>query len=229
MTRNPLLLPICCLAFASVSSAASVSLNISSGYLFGAGGTAVEHRLSAGAVCFLVADLDGNGFDPVAGNTSWVGGADVLVEVSDSEYAGGTFDFDLTSGTVPEDGFLSRTLNIDLAQFGARIDPVPIALRWFPTLSAATTDLLVDSPNFGIPYGEFSRTIPAYVGTSAWVIDLSGGAILDLDPLATPDFGGVDSLESAVASLTVVPEPSSILVALSGFALLLWRRRESVA
>ncbi len=225
MSRKYLLFPICFLACSSISSAASVSLNLTSGYLFGALGTAEEHRLPAGTLFVLVADLDGNGFDPIVTNGSWVGGADALIEVSDSEYSSGTFGFDLTASEFPENGFLSRTLSIDLDQFGSRVAPVPIALRWFPTLTAATTDLLTTAPELGTSYGELSRATPVYPSMDAWIIDLSGGAILDLDPLATPDFGGIDSPESAMASFSVIPEPSSILVALSGLALLTLRRK----
>lgn len=225
MSRKYLLLPICCLACASVSSAASVSLNLTSGYLYGALGTAEEHRLQSGALFVLVADMDGNGFDPIVTNGSWVGGADILIEVSDIEYSGGTFGFDLTADAAPENGFLSRTLSIDLTQFGTRTEPVPIAIRWFPTLLAATTDLLTTSPDIGTPYGELSRAIPIYPGMDAWFIDLSGGAILDLDPLATTDFGGLDSPESAMASFSVIPEPSTFVVTLTGLAVLMVRRR----
>lgn len=219
------LISLCSLAFLAHGSAATVSLNISSGYFFDASGTAVEDRLFVTTLCVLVADLDGNGFDPVSADGSWAGGGDMLIEVSDSEYPGTTLGFDLTAATVGDPGFLSRTLVIDLAQFGSRTMPVPIALRWFPTLNAATTDLVASSPNFGRPYGEFSRAVPIYQGTSAWIVNLAGGATIDLDPLATREFGGTDSRESGAASLTVVPEPSSLLAALFGLTLLLGRRR----
>lgn len=225
MSRKYLLIPICCLVSASAISAASVSLNLTSGYLYGSLGTAEEQRLPAGTLFVLVADLDGNGFDPIVTNGAWVGGADLLIEVSDSEYNSGTFGFDLTAGAFPENGFLSRTLSIDLGQFGSRTEPVPIALRWFPTLAAATTNFLTTSPELGTSYGELSRAIPVYPGMDAWVIDLSGGAILDLDPLATSDFGGIDSPESAMATFTVIPEPSTIVATLSGLVLLTLRRR----
>lgn len=225
--RITFLIPFCCLAFSAQGSAANVALNISSGYLFGSSGTTAEDRLSVTTLCVLVADLDGNGFDPVLAGGSWVGGGDMLIEVSDSEYSDVTLGFDLTTATVGEPGLLSRTLSIDLAQFGSRTTSVPIALRWFPTLAAATTNLLTSSPTVGTPYGELSRAVPVYSGTSAWAFSLAGGAIFDLDPLATPDFGGIDSPESGMASFTVVPvpEPSSIFAVLSGLTLLLVRRR----
>lgn len=225
MKQKSLLLFSCCLAFASEASAATVRLDITSGYLFGASGIGEGDRLPNASLCVLVADLDGDGFDPIITNGSWVGGDDLLVRVSDKdEYPVGAFGFDLTADAY-DAGVLSRSLVIDLAQFGARSNPVPVALRWFPTLAAATTDLLASSPAFGTPYGQLSRAVPRYSNTDAWVIDLTGGASFALDPLVTTDQGGSDSPLLAMASLTVVPEPSSIVAALSGMALLLLRRR----
>jgi hypothetical protein len=46
--------------------AASMVVNVSCGYLYGAGGTAPADRLDPGTLCVLVADIGGDGFDPPA-------------------------------------------------------------------------------------------------------------------------------------------------------------------
>ncbi len=205
--------------------AASISLNISSGFLYGSGGITMADRLPVSTLCVLVADVDGNGFDPVPAG-AWVGGGDVLVTVSDMEYdvsAGGTKAFDLTAGSSGTAGFFSRTLNVGLGQFGGRVEPVAVALRWFPAVLAGV-DMSVVTPAQGMAYGEFSRGVPIYPGTDAWVIPMTGGAIFDLDPLATSGFGGIDGDVSAMATLAVIPEPGVASLAAMGL-LAGWRRR----
>ena len=219
-----LVIPAVLAAGAGELRAASISLNISSGYLYGSGGITVADRLPVSTLCVLVADLDGNGFDPVPAG-AWVGGGDVLVTVSDVEHdasAGGTKAFDLTAGTGTP-GFFSRTLNVDLGQFGGRVEPVAVALRWFPTILAGV-DMSVVTPAQGVAYGEFSRAVPVYPGTNEWLVPMTGGAIFDLDPLATSGFGGIDGDVTAMAVMAVIPEPGLASLAAMGL-LAVWRRR----
>lgn len=185
-----------------VSHGATAVLNISCGYLLDEAGTAVRDRVPVDALCILVADLAGDGFD--APGNGWVADDDVLVVVSDSEFpaaSGGTRAFDLASGTT-EPGFFSRSLVVDLAQFAGRTAPVPVTLRWFPGLKAGAVDVTAGGPPTGTVYGEFSRMVPLYPesGSTAWVIPLGGGENVTLDPLATTDLGGKDAAPLGAAS-----------------------------
>jgi len=205
--------------------AASISLNISSGFLFGSAGVTVADRLPVSTLCVLVADMDGNGFDPVPAG-AFVGGGDQLITITDLEHdvsLGGTRAFDLSAAGGGTPGFFSRTINIDLAQFGVRTEAVPVALRWFPTLSAVS-DFTPMMSLQGTPYGEFSRAVPAYPNTDSWILQLNGGAIFDLDPLATSEFGGNDAEALAMATYVVVPEPGVAGLAVLG-VVAGWRRR----
>jgi hypothetical protein len=220
-----LVIPAVLAAGAGSLEAASISLNISSGFLYGSGGITVADRLPVSTLCVLVADLDGNGFDPVPAG-AWVGGGDVLVAITDLEYdasAGGTRAFDLTSGSSGTAGFFSRTLNVDLGQFGGRVEPVAVALRWFPAILAGV-DLNVVTPVQGMAYGEFSRAVPVYPNTDGWLVPMTGGAIFDLDPLATSGLGGIDGDVAAMATMAVIPEPGLASLAAMGL-LAVWRRR----
>lgn len=193
------------LAGTEVSRGATAVLNISCGYLLDDSGTAVADRVAVDALCVLVADLAGDGFD--APGNGWVGDDDVLVVVSDSEYpvslaGGGTRAFDLASG-VTEAGFFTRSLVVDLTQFAGRSAPVPVALRWFPGLKAAAVEVTAGGPPAGTAYGEFSRMVPAYPesGGTAWVIPMGGGGEnVTLDPLATAELGGTDAAVLGTAS-----------------------------
>ena len=186
---------------ASPAAASSMVVNLSCGYLYGEGGTGTSDRLHPGTLCVLVADLDGDGFDPPS--SGWVSGDDVLVRVSDGEYpqaAGGTQGFDLASGST-EPGLFSRSLRIDFAQFGGRTAPVPLTLRWFPRYRAADVNLSTTTPAEGTPFGEFRRAVPLYpeAGTVSWLLPLQAGANVSLDPFATTEFGGVDAAAAGTA------------------------------
>lgn len=192
---------------ASPAAASSMVVNLSCGYLYGEGGTGAPDRLHPGTLCVLVADLDGDGFDPPA--TGWVSGDDVLVRVSDSEYpqaAGGTLGFDLASGST-EPGLFSRSLRIDFAQFGGRTAAVPLTLRWFPRYRATDVNVSTATPAEGTPFGEFRRAIPLYpeAGTVSWLLPLQAGANVTLDPFATAEFGGIDAATGGTARWLISP------------------------
>ena len=186
---------------ASPAAASGMVVNLSCGYLYGEGGTGTADRIHPGTLCVLVADLDGDGFDPPS--SGWVSGDDVLVRVSDSEYpqaAGGTLGFDLASGST-EPGLLSRSLRIDFAQFAGRTAPVPLTLRWFPRYRASDVNVASAVPAEGTPFGEFRRAVPLYpeAGTVSWLLPLQAGANVTLDPFATAEFGGVDAVTGGTA------------------------------
>lgn len=221
-------LPLLALGFAAAvpttASAATSALNISMGYLFDSGGTADANKLSTDTLFMLVADVGGDGFDPVPAN-SWVGGTDVVVMVFDDEFKTATGGFDLASGTT-EKGLFSRTLNIDLAQFGSSPGKINFALRWFPAFKG-DAGLPVTGPGAGTSYGEFSRTTPLY-GYDSWSLNLAGGASYTFDPLATSGLGGTDNAALGMANLVTVPEPSGVVLLLAlGAVSTLTRRRKA--
>lgn len=178
---------------AGLAHADTITLNITLGNLYDSSGTSVANRVPPDALCVLVADWNGDGFDPADGD--WVSGDDRLITVFDSEFPlanGGTQGFDLASGSTVA-GILNRALGIDLAQFGGRTASLPVALRWFPTIRAASVSLPTSKPLAGTPYGEFSRITPLYSGTNGWLLVLTSSALLTLDPIFTTDLGGLDS------------------------------------
>jgi hypothetical protein len=194
--------------------AASMVVNVSCGYLYGAGGTAPADRLDPGTLCVLVADIGGDGFDPPA--RGWVADDDVVLTVFDEEYllaSGGTKGFDLASGGT-EPGLFSRSLGIDLAQFGGRTAPLPVALRWFPGYRAAGVNVATDVPAPGTVYGEFRRLVPMYpeAGTSGWTLPIRAGVNVTLDPIATAEFGGVDAPAVAAWVISPVIQPSGLVL-----------------
>ncbi|MDB6134256.1 MAG: hypothetical protein JWM59_2499 [Verrucomicrobiales bacterium] len=219
---NPVRLIIAASALAAPLSAGTVAVNLGAGWLFDAGGTGASNRLPVDTLCVLVADPAEDGFDPPV--SDWVADDDVLVVVSDSEFpasSGGTRGFDLASG-VTEPGLLSRSLIIDPAQFSGRTAPVPVALRWFPGYKAGAVDVTATGPAAGSAYGEFTRSVPVNpgAGTVGWLIPMDGGQTITLDPLAMPDFSGVDPPELGRASrLTGAPPagtgPSGLSLALA--------------
>lgn len=218
----PLLALAATAATLPTATAATSALNISMGYLFDSGGTGDANKLPADTLFMLVADVGGDGFDPVPAD-SWVGGTDVVVMVFDDEFKTATGGFDLASGTS-ENGLFSRTLNIDLAQFGSSSGKINFALRWFPSLKGEV-GLPGTGPGAGTSYGQFSRITPVY-GYDSWSLSLAGGASYTLDPLATAALGGSDAAALGMASLVTVPEPSgAVLLLLLGASATLTRRR----
>lgn len=205
MLRSPAL-SLKWIAIVSVGSACAdtITVNISCGYLYDSGGTTPTHRLSPDTLCVLVADWDGDGFDPP--DEDWVSGDDRLVTVFDDEFPlanGGTKGFDLASGNT-QAGFFERGLSIDLAQFTGRSNPLPLALRWFPGIRASNVNVTSSKPGAGSPYGEFYRLIPLYPGTVAWIAPQSAGATLTFDPFATVEFGGIDPASDGMARWRVL-------------------------
>ena len=191
----------------------TIQVNVTCGYLYDSVGTNQMNRLPPNTLCILVADLDGDGFDPPNGD--WVSGDDMLVTVFDAEFPLGTQGFDLASGNT-EDGLFSRSLGIDLAQFTGRSTPVPVALRWFPGILAANVDLANSQPTTGSPYGEFFRTTPLYpsAGGVGWSLPMSAGVILNLDPFATTEFRGEDPAVNGMALWRVLVDGMPVDISL---------------
>jgi hypothetical protein len=50
-----------------------------------------------------------------------------------------------------------------------------------------------------VPEGEFSRAVQVCPNTDGWEVPMTGGAIFDLDRLATSEFGGIEA-EASVES-----------------------------
>jgi hypothetical protein len=201
-----------------------VTLSIGLGYLHDAEGTGIEHRLAPDALCILVADINRDGFGPVS-EAGWATGGDVLVTVLGTGSQEGANQF--SPGNDLEPGFFSRNLTIDLDQFGSFSEPIPIALRWFPTLRAGDVDLDATPPNAGLPYGEFFRQTPRYAefGVEGWFLPASGGQSITLDPYATSEFMGTDDPEAGRATQRSVPEPSCALLLMAAALGITARRR----
>jgi hypothetical protein len=64
--------------------------------------------------------------------------------------------------------------------------------------------------------GEFSRGVPDYPNTDGWEVPMTGGAIFELDRLATSEFGGIDA-EASVESQVRLRRGRFIGVFLSEF------------
>ncbi len=215
----------------SHANSGSVVLNITIGDLFNAAGTSQSDLLPVNALCLLVADIDGNGFQPVT-TQGWATGDDKVVSVFDLQHPNGYEGFPLTSGSNPAPGLFSQSLQIDLSQFGAYSTPIPIELLWFADYQAATTDPKTTLPAAGASYGEFTRAIPKYTdfGTSPWVIPITSGGNYTLDPFATSDLEGSDPAALGVASFFVIPEPASgVLLGMAAVWLSTVRRRRTLA
>lgn len=215
--------------FVGSACANTIQVNITCGYLYDGFGTTVTHRLPADTLCVLVADLAGDGFDPLNGD--WVSGDDLLVTVYDAEFPlenGGTKGFDLASGTT-EVGLFSRSLGINLAQFAGRNTPIPVALRWFLGARAAGVDLTNSKPVNGSPYGEYSRITPLYSssGSVGWSLPMSAGGTLNFDSFATSDFGGQDPAVNGMSNWRILLDgramESRMVLTSRGFARLSFR------
>ena len=212
-------------ALLATPALATVNIQFEFGSLRDSGGT----PLASTTLVLLVADTSGDGFFPSAldlngatlSNGQTIGGDKVL-------YSG-------TTVNTPANGTISGTVfKIDYAALGINQGDL-WAIYWFPGVSAEGA---VASP--GDPYGFYrtsvldQATVDAVGATDAMVFPADTGATVrtayyDSQVLGT--FGIASTANSPdpsdyTASLTVVPEPSTIILgALGGLALL--RRRRS--
>jgi hypothetical protein len=198
---------------------AAVVINVTAGDLTstaGSPGTLIPDD----ALAILVADTTGTAsptnLDPssslaVGSNLTLTGGGDTYQILA-------VWNSGLGSG---QQGLLSDTTgNIAGTTAGNEL-----YLLWFPTLTLATT-----TAGSGTHYGEYGGTTESAGeivgnGSAAWVMP-SPGANVSL-VATTPSEGGVSPYSELQATLTTVPEPSSIALVLIGLfgAVGLVRRR----
>lgn len=180
-----------------------------------------------------------NNIDLTDGDSSqlgqWVSGDDTLVNVAFRiPNGGGGTDpgdfstaaaFDLTPPTgSPQAGVMIRGFEF---AFGAVPTGAKLGLRWFPGLLAS--NFSATTLNSGQIYGQFTRQGTLLNGgDTAWVFP-GDGATIGFDPLITASEGGNDPNSAGKASFSVVPEPSSMSIALLGGLALVGRRRRRSA
>jgi|GEM_PF-2441910 len=175
-----------------------------------------------------VAPTDPNG---ITGLNRWVSGDDTVLDIavignSDNALYPSTKAFDLTDGADGSGGIFGRSWEMNTAGFPTNR---PFGLRWFSGIQASTFDALTAANGLasGQRYGEFTRQSSAQYGGILWITD---GTPADLeeflyDPLITINSGGLDANILGNASQTVVPEPSSTLLALISIVSLCGIRR----
>lgn len=175
---------------------------------------------------------DATGTTPTANDFDWIVKADVGGDGFDpptpGDFLGGTDDDIIVLGGIHVStnplgaGSIGDTIDYGdpgTPPAGVTPDATEIQLVWFPTLTADT-----DTPTAGIPYGTY-RTDTADDGTTlnGWTYpDGAIDSLFFLNADAGSTGAGPDDLN---ADLTVVPEPSSTLLAFLGAALFLRRRR----
>jgi hypothetical protein len=187
---------VLCLA-AAVAASANVTINLGSGFLYGADGSTL---FPDNGLLQLVASSTDTTFNSVTAG-SFTSGDDVVLA---------SFAFDHSTTSTP--GFSIASL--DLAYTAPVGQGDAIALRWFPTLTLASP-----APLAGTIYGQF-RTDAILSGSDiAWVLP-SDGAIVTLN-FGTIALGGESPDNLAVANLvvTAVPEPATY-AAILGFVTL---------
>jgi hypothetical protein len=179
-----------------------------------------------GNTLMQLVNLGGNGvFDPIdladgsiSGLNQWVSGDDSVInvqflnegalELSSPTTAG----FDLLFGNSDTPGVLSR--GMDIADNAVPVG-TKFGLRWFPGLAPQNLNSITLAA--GQPYGEFTRQSPEVTrpNTSLWLW-LGNGVNDSVDGLHTTTGVTPDSPSEGQATLTVVPEPTSLSLAFLG-------------
>lgn len=177
---------------------------------------------------FQLVSLGGDGiFNQINlsdGNASalgqWVSGDDTLITAQFVTFDGvsnvaGDYTaagFDLAFGTDTP-GRLIRQMEFDTNVIASG---TKLGIRWFPGLTAEqykTGNLTLAS---GQHYGEFTRQSNPQQGGALWVAPGDGGNV-QFDSLRTTNLsGGTDPVSAGMATLTVVPEPAALGLALMG-------------
>lgn len=194
---------------------ASVTINLSGGYLYSSGST----PLANGRTVVLLADANNNSS---FGNLTQATGS-FLADPGDLVVARFAMNNNLDDGafqTAISNILLSGTP--DGLQAGEKLMLVWYDIPFDPSASAA--------PGFGAKFGTFRSDSVVNGSSTAWVVP-SDGALINLNFL-TENLGGT-SLESAgVASQTTVaavPEPTSLAILFAGASLLFAHRRRARA
>ncbi len=212
----------------SIPTDAHASVTIELGGFLLSGSATLFEPLAPGSLLQLI-DLGQDGvFNPLTfadGESNWVSGDDRLLLVSFS-LASGVPDFDSAAAfdlSIGSDtpGMLSRVFTFETESLPAG---TKLGLRWFPGLLAEAFDPHV-APVDGQIYGEFTRQTAALHGGISWGVP-GDGSTVSFDALLTSSQGGADPDAAGLASntVTVVPEPASMVLGLIGGVYLLNRR-----
>lgn len=198
-------------------SQASISFLVQGDLLKDSAGNAMAQ---SGLVLFVSSTTDASFSGITAGSSTSIssslnGGDDRVVFKTDLSSYGTNGVLDLTTGA----------LNLSTVTGWNTGDP--LALLWFPTLTAASSTIPA-----GTQYG-FYTNATAVDGTQAWVTpaDPTSNYLLGFftkDGVElSPGTGAANSAAAGNASLTVgaVPEPSRSMLGLIGFGMLTLRRR----
>jgi PEP-CTERM motif len=187
----------------AVAASATVTLNVGAEVLFQSDGTT---PIPAGSLIQLLASTTDSVFTAPT-PSSFIGGSadDVILE---------SFAAPDNSGFAGDDIVVTLSGNLNAGD--------PLLLRWWPTLTLASS-----TPGAGTPYGQFRTDVTENFSDSGWFIP-SDGSVISLNfldessgiaPNPEPDSAGT-------ASFVVVPEPSTFaLGALGALGLVLVRRR----
>jgi hypothetical protein len=177
--------------------------------------------LGNGAIALVVADTSGlglgGGITNLAATSALLVGGDLTIQ------GGGVGDLILAKANIAASafqGYFGGTSGAHALGVGGLASGQTVYVLWFPSLT--TSSILVGTGTF---YGQITNPGPLDSG-QAWVIH-SDGALTELDANNVAEGGTVsDSLLSANFQ-TAVPEPSSVVLVVTGLLGLLGLRRRS--
>lgn len=204
---------------------ADFTVNLDAGRLRLSLGTAMP----ANSVLVLVAAGGDGTFSNTLGAGQYVSGNDILLSILSVPNSAGVFN--IAGGT---DETLN-TLTISTTSFPGLVVGDLLALRWFPQITK-TQFLAGTTPSTGNNFGTYNPifwhggTNNNPDGGDVWAVP-SGGSTIGLNFFTTDsDFGGTQTPAEGYAQFTVVPEPSSFVLAgvsLLGAAAFRLRKRRS--
>lgn len=184
-------------------------------------------RTSAGAlagdgVVMLVADTSGLGnFGAVQAGASFTAGS--FLDAASKELVLYSNTISATTGTAGAFAAFTSSITPGSGIYSALASGNPLALLWFPTLTAANT-----TASAGNSYGIYTGNGNAD-GSSAWVTpsSTSSGYKLYMFTQSAQLATGTNANSIGNATLTVgaVPEPSRAIFAALGLGMILLRRR----
>ena len=210
-TKQIISLTACCLFLQSAQ--ASVTLNLEGDLLQTAtAGTAAP----VSGIVMLVANTSTTSGS--FGNTNIQSGASLTVggSIMPGDVILKEWTIGGSSGTAG--AFYDTTGSLSLGTSGWATGN-PLALLWFPTLTAGTATAPASAA-----YGVY--TGPGSSGSAAWTTPADGSTVsLNFVTTNAAFGGGTLNPSLGVASLTVTPEPSRTLLAALGFGLMFLRRR----
>jgi hypothetical protein len=202
------LLAIMAIAFTCATAQATVTINLGGAYIYLSDGMT---RAPMGSLVQLIVSTTDNVF---------------TAPTPDSFTGGSADDFILASFSVNlEPGAFLQDIIVNFASFPNLGPGDHLLLRWFPTLTPAST-----APGLGTQYGQFRTDLIENGSTTNWTMP-PDGQTHDLNFL-TMGFGGTRPEADGAANLVVVPEPSTYaLMAFGavGLVVMYRRRKQAVA